>query len=375
MDLLGLQRRIGNTLYLTDHDVLTALHGTLLANQAAREPVWLVLIGAPATGKTQLATPLEILPGVRLLNDISEKTFLSGLTMGKRGNQSLLPKLTAAGVYQLINLDFGNVFSKSPWVLEGILSQMRQIYDGQLTLDRGSGDSISWKGFMGFIGCATPTIYSHQQTISNLGDRFLFIRMDAPPGDEALDRALDNLDSYPSVTEAIKVEYRAYHETRRDPLMVTLSEGSKRFLKQKAALLARIRAHVRWDKNNEIAEEPFFESPTRIIRSGAMLLRGIAAANDDMVTAPEHERIIERIFLDTAPPARIRVLQTISKEPLEATVVSRRTGLGRSGCHGRLQELQALGLASKNKNNLWEPTQIAYDGLSNSKNNVVKFGG
>ena len=377
MDLNGLRQRIGRTLYLTDWDVLTTIHGTILANQAAREPVWLILVGPPATGKTQLTAPLEALEGVRLLNDISDHTFVSGLSLGKKGNQSLLPKLSKAGIYQLINLDFGNIFAKPTWTRQTILSQMRQIYDGKITLDRGSGDEVAWKGFMGFIGCATPAIYHHQQTISNLGDRFFFIRVDPPEGDRSLDRCLANLDSFSSVTSEIATDYLEYHKTRRDPLRVALSEGSKRFLKTRSILLAKLRANIKWSKGygrREIEERPFAESPNRIIRSAAMLLRGIAAAKDLAITGPDEEAIIERIFIDTAPPGRIQVLQALMKEPLSKNVLSKKTGLSRGRVDDILQELRVLDLAVKKENgDLWEPTQIVFDGLGVSDSNVVKF--
>jgi len=376
MDLIGLQKQISKTLHITDWDVLTAIQGTLLANQAAREPVWLVLIGPPACGKTQLTAPLESLEGVRLLNDISDKTFVSGFTLGKKGNQSLLPKLTAAGVYQLINLDFGNIFAKPTWVRQTILSQMRQIYDGRITLDRGSGDEVSWRGFMGFIGCATPALYHHQQTISNLGDRFLFIRVGASPGDNSLDRCLDNLDLSLSVTSNIATEYREFHKTRRDPLKVTISEASKKFLKQKSILLARLRANVRWTKEygkREIEEKPFFEAPNRIIRSAAMLLRGIAAARDDQITNESHERIIERIFLDTAPPARKDILRILLAKPGGTNVIASKARISRGHAEMRLKELKALDLVRKGENDLWEVTQITYDGFATADSSVVRF--
>src|SRR5437870_3226215 len=65
-------------LYLPDTDPLLAVLATVAANKLEGDPVWLLLVGPPGSGKSELLTPLAHLPDVHPTATLTEAALLSG---------------------------------------------------------------------------------------------------------------------------------------------------------------------------------------------------------------------------------------------------------------------------------------------------------
>ncbi len=64
-------------LYMPDPMPLFAVLGTIAANRMPGDPVWMLLIGPPGGGKTELLQPLAKLPHVHMASTLTEASLLS----------------------------------------------------------------------------------------------------------------------------------------------------------------------------------------------------------------------------------------------------------------------------------------------------------
>ena len=102
--------------------------------------------------------------------------------------------LREIGEFEILALkDFGSILSMRAEAKAEILAALREIYDGAWTRHLGSdgGKSLSWKGKLGLLFCATPIINSHYGVIGAMGDRFLLSRL-APAHEGQFERALQH---------------------------------------------------------------------------------------------------------------------------------------------------------------------------------------
>jgi hypothetical protein len=141
-------------LYLPSLIPLYAALGTAAGNRLQGEPVWLMLVGAPSSGKTELLMSLKELPEVRVVGTLSEGGLLSGTSQKERALSAQGGLLKEVGDFgQLIVKDFTSVLSMAKSGQGPLLAALREIYDGHWTRTVGTdgGQSLAWSGKLGLL--------------------------------------------------------------------------------------------------------------------------------------------------------------------------------------------------------------------------------
>ena len=98
---------------------------TVVAHNYPGDPVWLFLVGAPGSAKTEIIRTLRT-SKTYSLSSLTQHTLISGLKT-KGDDPSLLPKLDGK---VLVIKDFTTVLSGRRDVRTEICGQLRDIYDG-----------------------------------------------------------------------------------------------------------------------------------------------------------------------------------------------------------------------------------------------------
>jgi len=190
----GLEYRLGEVknvvhkwLMIKDDRVVDVIIATHIANRFQTDPEWLIVIGPPSHTKTELLRAFDGHKDTMFVSNLTPATLVSGITpatlvsgiipKGKNPDPSLLLKLDGK---TMILKDFTTILAMRSENQQEIISQLREIYDGQYSKMFGNGKIVDWKGHVGLLGACTPIYDKHYGVIGSLGDRFLLYRTGNP---------------------------------------------------------------------------------------------------------------------------------------------------------------------------------------------------
>lgn len=316
---------VQSLLYFPDPSPLYAVIGALAANTLRGYPVWLMLIGPPESGKTELLRPLLGIEGCRECGDLSGKAaLLSGTPARDSASDAtggLLKSMnrTDDGIHRgaLIMLDFARtILAADPATSRSTLGAIGMLHDQHYQREIGSdgGRTVSFSGRIGFLAASTDMIDhpDHQRANAEMGERCLYYRYPESDGRHEINAALDNPDgSYK--TEKLR---ELFHDFWLDaglswddvtpPRM--LEDDEKRRIAALAQFCARGRSAVQRDRysRNEISGVTRPALGPRIANTLAQLMRGMERVG---CTYAEIGRVLRQCAMDSLPGTRALALR------------------------------------------------------------------
>jgi hypothetical protein len=119
-----------------DLEAIRVCSAVALSHYALKErATWIFVLGPSGTGKTDLCIKsLTGLPKKRVLDQISSKSFSSGMGVGEN---SLLSRAGPAELW--LFKDFSMTLSENPDELKKIIGCLRSVWDGECSREVGSG--------------------------------------------------------------------------------------------------------------------------------------------------------------------------------------------------------------------------------------------
>jgi hypothetical protein len=200
---------------IEDDAVLPIMLGCTLAHlHTTDEPVWMLTVSPPGSGKTELFMGLVGLPGVYPLSEITAHTFASGFDKPGKADPSLLRKGGLTNEILLFK-DFTSVLEMRYEERQGILAQLREIYDGKYTKKWGTGRSLDWEGRLGFLAGVTPIVDKYQGALSLLGERFIMFRPHTPKRSDMAHKALTQSGQQHVMRAELRTAIHGFIEQRR----------------------------------------------------------------------------------------------------------------------------------------------------------------
>ncbi len=312
-------------LYLPKPEALLAVLGTIAANRLSGDPVWLMVVGPPGGGKSEILQSVLGLEDTRGVGTITERALLSGTAkkeVDKDSKGGLLRELGPFGI--LICKDFGSLLSMHRDERSRTMAALREVYDGSWTRDLGvdGGRKLYWEGKVGMVAGVTPTIDRHHGVMGAMGERFLLLRL---PSAEPMAQARKAL-----AHAGHEVEMRAELRESVCELFSSLNgyEPPKNGamddqLISLATLVARCRSAVERDGyKRDIELVPDSEAPTRLTVALERLLMGLLSLG---ISPEQAWNIIVGVGLDSMPKLRrdvIEVLFLAAGEPMKTGAVA-----------------------------------------------------
>lgn len=147
-----------DTFFTSDKGIIPLIAAITISTKTKRDPVWLLIIGPPGNGKSEIVSILYKVPYVHQVSNLTENTLLSGMK-SVTGETSLLKKIGSNGM--IVMKDYTTILSMRSERKEMIEAQMREVFDGYVTKKTGNGNDPEWRGKINFIGAVTEEIYAH----------------------------------------------------------------------------------------------------------------------------------------------------------------------------------------------------------------------
>lgn len=362
-------------LLLVDYDLRLALRAAaacvLTNTEAGTPPLWLMIVGGSSTGKTSAIEPWLDSPAVYKLGVLSAKTFVSGAKnqRDEQGNEIPSSLLNRVGSQRtLVLTDFSIVLSKGREQRDEIMSQLRDIYDGDCRGATGIGTDMLWKGKLGMLAACTEVITEFSSVMASLGERFVYLRLRQSDPLAAVEKAVAVMTAEGALRETLKARGSAFIETRRALMaQVAVSHEREKALQRLAVLCALLRTSIRHDERRYDDRLMAYDAdgPTRVAKQLRQMARGLAAVRGVDEVGMSDVADCARIALDSVPQDRRSMLHTLieyergagsatkgkAKGGMTVSDVAKATGkYAYTGTRRALMDLELIGLVCKRDN-------------------------
>ncbi len=341
-----LEATINKWLLINDPGIIRVLTACVLSNRLKTDPVWLFIVTASGGTKTELLRGLNKIHDIYPISDLTPQTFLSGEKGNK--NASLLHRLPKEVIITM--KDFTTVLTMHRDKRHAILSQLREIYDGQYRKEFGTGETKDWSGKVGFIAGVTSVIDHHYGVYQALGERFIQYRPTQPDPIKLSLRAIGNNGNEEAMREEIQTAFADFIngvQIPEEPMEV--SEAMKHRIAHLAAFCVTARSSVIREgySSREIELIPEVELPTRLAKQFITLYSGLALISGGFTEADYC--LLHKIGMDTIPRNRKLTIECLLKaeEPLETTSVAKAINYPANTTRRILEDLAGLGLVTK----------------------------
>ncbi len=360
MKLADVRKEFEKYIVIKDEHILQMILGSLIANLLVnRDPVWLMIVAPSSGGKTTFIAPSVTVSGVHFLDDLTEKTFLSGFKV--KGKETSFLKLVTSGV--LAFSDFTNILSKKQEARGEILSQMKMIYDGDFVKRTGTG-SIEWHGKMGFLGASTPDIYMYLESGRSMGERFIYYWMEQPTDDEIVDKQQQVSLSSKEITAVMKEMYSEYINdidewlTKKGVPTLNMTSAQRYAVRRAAIFCVNGKATVRTDfktgKADSIPNKAGVGRDAKMFETMIHTLQIMNCyENEDtkLPVEPWMVEVVEKCAYSSINRERRKILEILveTDTPISASEIGAREGLGleRESVEKYLIPMHAVGLVKK----------------------------
>lgn len=299
---------------------------------ATGEPLWLMLVAPPSSGKTEAVGLLGGVADARL-DDITPAGLL-GWTRGRESHPSGV--LTRIDKTALITIgDLSTLLASSDrGSRDEVFALLRRAYDGEVTRDvsppgkAAPGARLHWAGRITMVGAVTGAIDRYAVHADELGARWVYFRLlhrDTPSRRRSARAARGGgLDHHRRVARQSADQLIAAAADYVEK--VAVSDAVADVIEDAALVTCWGRAAVprHGYGKREIDGVPTVEEPPRVVRQLHMLARGLLALGltDEAVTV-----LVRRVALDSMPVARHAVLAALAQSPGEHVSTAELAGL------------------------------------------------
>lgn len=320
------------------------------ATDVSGEPCWGLIIGVPASGKTEVLRSLDDAADEHL-DEITAPGLLSWLPGKKARETGLLARNNGRHVFATIG-DLSTLLAKSDrGDRDQLYSILRRAYDGRVVREVGNAPRpLRWEGRLTLLAAVTPAVDRYASHGDELGPRWLYLRM---PDTTMLQRRQAarmmraSSASLPTHRERVRELTSSAVATAREKMRDLLLDDATGDRLDTAALVTCLgRASVPRDGygRREIIGVATVEEPPRLVAQLEKLTRASIALG---LSTAEAIGLAERAALDSMPlPRRKCLAELATGEQLSQAEIARRAGIDRAVARAALEEFAAIGVAT-----------------------------
>lgn len=335
--------------------------------------IWLLLVGVPSSGKTEVVKFFKKSPFTYYLDNVTLNAFISGERESEHAKvYDLLPQLNKKC---FIIKDWTSMFSLDERMTKKIIGDMVNAYDRTMSKFSSRRGKVEYNTDFSQIGCITPaTLNKHTTYLNMVGARFLnYIVPDTNFDDEERSfKAIFNKDNKYNRDEIFKhlqtnilniYHYLLQCIYYKEIDILPFKDGPINFLKKASRFMAHARgiliiqsATFKDEEGKDIQYyEPLdvqIEKPWRAVQQLMTLSKYLAIVNNHNEVGIEELVLIKDVVMSSMPADRAQALRTLREAPNgELTAKELSDDIDKSVKTARrlLDELTFLGIVDKDK--------------------------
>lgn len=342
-------------LYMEDDSFIDAVLGAHLTTEMAGDPVWLFLVAPPGSGKTEILRTLKDEPGAYSVDQMTNKTLVSG---NKKEESSLAPKIHEK---TFIIKDFGPILSLKYEQRNEIFNDLRTAYDGYIEKEFGNqAEPKRFDTHFSLLVGSTPEIDKHSSLQSQLGERFLKLRIDIDTKEtreQIVQKAMQNVDSHAAMRKELKEAVKGILAGVETGYEVEFSKNRLDQIGKMALFLAYCRTGVSRDRYDKTLDYlPESESGARPANQLKKMAMGISWLHGKKEVTNEVLEILRKVTVGSIPVKRARIIFTLvnSGDWMKTSPIAENTNVHRKTVERSLNDLADIGLIRKEKKNYWQ---------------------
>lgn len=350
-------------LHIDEDYNVTIVPTVIIANQLPNDVDVVILVGPSGSLKTELLRELGddenhyIYP----VSTITEHTLASGLA----DNEDLAPRLRGR---TLVIKDFTSILSKRDDVLGQIFADIRELTDGYIQKEYGSGAKKRHKGLhSSILAASTNAIERYYSLFNTLGSRALLVRpinnsMEARKQSWANQKSLRikeiRAELHNEMFGFICSEITRLNEQPEEYRQLSDEDAEK--IGSWCDSLAVLRTHIARDRTGRPLSEPEPEFPTRLMSSICKFTQ-VHAFIYRRKPGLDDLNFARRLIYDNMPTLRLRVLPYLSTDKTTTVEVSEASRLGTDVVRYTLEDLVTLGVCNKTPRDSKDEGDKRYD--------------
>jgi hypothetical protein len=303
---------INSWYYDIDVDCLRIALAAVVGHRMKNEvPTWLFVLGASGTGKSIIPELISPLKDSHRINSITANTLLSGLPKAKGGTSLLLEigdKNDHSGI--LVFPDFTTTISAKEDALKKIAGDLREVYDGRLRKDTGTGKAIEWTGKVTIVAMCTPELERLWGPMRGLGERFVQVRWARNDGIKQATKAYTQIGLEKSIkkkmgelSKVLLCDNPIFFPDVLDPLENGVAHIAEITSLLRTGAIRDVRSKKLEDVGEPEGNTRFFKAIVQIARAHAALFRRQMVREDYQLAA--------RVAIDSIPQTRLQVIRAI----------------------------------------------------------------
>lgn len=329
-----------------DDDPIDIIMASALAVMFPGDPLWLLVVGAPGAGKTEIVRSFTgdlIYP----LDTLSSRALISGLRDPKNPNvingiiQDIDGKLVT--IKDLTVMLQTNNLSRAE---DNVFNKLRAAYDGEYAEAHGSGfKRQAFRSRFGIIAAVTPVIDKYREQNSSLGERFVTVRVHQD-SIKAICKAQENVGQEDimrmELGDVVKemMDYYKKHEKIFGIPEINDKDATK--IRDLGSLVGKLRTPVDRDFRRNILSIPEPEVGTRLVKQFTRLAQMLS-----LYCAYDYKKVL-RVARDSIHPNRLKTIDAL-KSIYNATPfqVHQRAKLSEMVAKEQLEDLWMLNILEK----------------------------
>ncbi len=327
--------------------------------------LWLLLVGVPSSGKTDLVRLVRDSGITYSLDNLTQNAFVSGERASETNKvHDLLPILDKKC---LVIKDWTAILSLNEEMTRKLLGELVGIYDKEYSKFSSRRGNVTYTSIFSQLGCITPATLNRHTTYMNLiGPRFMSYTM---PGTTATDEGISYENIFSGQNRmALEETARVYVSSYLDQLVSQkfninpLKDGTKNYLKVAAKLMSNCRGVViiqastfRSESGEDVKSYDILdvqiEEPWRAVQQLISLANYLAFVVGKNTIEADELAIIKDVVISSMPADRSQALRMIKNQAGVVTAKQLAEVSDRSVKTTRrlLEELHALQVLEKEK--------------------------